>query len=51
MTHGELLVRLTGHEFAHWIAYYKLEAEDRERAQQKAEDQSRARHMAHGLRR
>jgi hypothetical protein len=51
MTHGELLVRMTGHEFASWIAYYKLEADEREKAQQRAEDQGRARSMAGRMRR
>jgi hypothetical protein len=42
---------MTGHEFASWIAYYKLEADEREKAQQRAEDQGRARSMAGRMRR
>jgi len=32
MTRRELLARMDVHEFAHWVALYRLEAKEAERA-------------------
>jgi len=50
MTRAELLRRMSAAEFAHWIAFYQIEAQERERSQQQAEDKARARAMAGRMR-
>jgi hypothetical protein len=50
MTRAELLRRMSASEFAHWAAFYNLEAYERKRAQQQAEDRAKARSMVRGLR-
>ena len=46
MTRAELQGRMSGSEFAGWIAYYNLEARDRERAEKRSRARSRARNMS-----
>jgi len=41
---------MSASEFAHWIAFYQIEANERERAQQQAEDKARARALASRMR-
>jgi len=42
---------MSASEFASWVALYQIEADERERAQQQAEDKARAQRMARSLRR
>lgn len=50
MTRAELCERISGAEFAYWMALYDLEAQERRRAQQDAEDKARARSLARSFR-
>jgi hypothetical protein len=50
MTRAELLSRMSSSEFAYWIAFYNIEAHERELAHQDAENKARARQMASRLR-
>lgn len=50
MTHAELLTRMSGDEFAHWIALFSIEIRERERAQKRAAGKSKARQMSQGVR-
>ena len=43
MTHGELLRRMSGDEFAHWIAFYRRRAREQERTARQARARSRRR--------
>jgi hypothetical protein len=46
MTRAELVQRMSASEFAHWIAFYNMEAHDREQAQKRAQRRSAARRMS-----
>jgi hypothetical protein len=46
MTRAELIGRISTREFSEWIAYYNLEAHDREQAQKRASRRSNARRMS-----
>jgi len=46
MTHAEMVGRMSGNEFAHWIAFLQLEAHDREQAQKRAQSRSAARKLS-----
>lgn len=48
MTRAELTERMSGSEFAHWIALYTIEEHERERAQRQAENKAKARRMSRG---
>ena len=50
MTRAELLLRMSGSEFAHWMALYQLEHREQQRAQQHAEDRAKAERMARSMR-
>lgn len=50
MTRSELLLRMSSHEFAGWIAFYNREQREQERAQQIAEDKARAKQLSKTLR-
>ena len=50
MTHRQLLSDMSVPELVHWMAFFKLEQLDRERAQQDAEDKAAAQRALRGLR-
>lgn len=50
MTHEELLRRMSGVEFAYWMALYREEHYEREKAQKQAAGRARARQMASTMR-
>lgn len=50
MTHAELIRRLSGSEFAYWIAFFQMEAHDQEQAHKRAANRSKAQQQAARLR-
>lgn len=40
---------MSASEFAHWLALYQLEHDERERAERDAADKAKARQMARGM--
>lgn len=42
MTHAELMSRMSTTEYIHWLAFFKLEQEDHDRAMQAAQDKADA---------
>ncbi len=50
MTRAELIHRVSTQEIIEWMAFFKLEQEDQQRASERAEDAATARQMARGLR-
>ena len=50
MTHEDLLRRMSGREFARWMALYRMEHAERQRAERDARGKSRARAMATRMR-
>lgn len=46
MTRAELVERLSASEFAHWIAFFQLEAYERERASKRAKNRAVAQRMS-----
>lgn len=46
MTRAELLTRMSGAEFAYWVAYHILERRDEERAQRQARNRQQATRMS-----
>lgn len=49
MTRAELLLRMSGSEFAHWIAYFQREHREQQDARDRAEGKARAQQMARKL--
>jgi len=49
MTRAELLRRMSASEFIHWCALYRIEAQERERAQRDAEDKAHAQRLARSM--
>ena len=50
MTHQQLVRTMSGEEFAHWIALYRIENAEREKAERDARGKARARQMASRMR-
>jgi len=46
MTRAELVHRMSGNEFAHWVAYEMLERRDEERALKRAQNRQKAARMS-----
>jgi len=42
MTRAELVTRMSGAEFAHWVAYHILERRDEERAMRRAKNRQQS---------
>lgn len=42
MTHAELLERMSGQEFAHWAAYFRIEGRENEERMSEAKNQGQA---------
>lgn len=42
MTRAEMISRMSGDEFAHWVAYHILERRDEERAMRRARNKQQA---------
>lgn len=51
MTRGELRERMTGNEFAYWIAFVGLEAKEQERAQKSAQNRAKAAQLSKSMNR
>jgi len=49
MTRAELVARMSGSEFAHWVAYHILERRDEERAMRQARNRQQALQMSRSL--
>jgi len=49
MTRAELVARMSGSEFAHWVAYFILERRDEERAMRQARNRQQALDMSRKL--
>jgi len=49
MTRAQLIASMSGNEFAHWIALYTIEHQERERERKRAEARSRAKRMSKSL--
>jgi hypothetical protein len=50
MTRAELLTRMSGNEFAHWVAYFILERRDEERAMRQQRNRQQALQMSRSAR-
>jgi hypothetical protein len=46
MTRAELVTRMSGSEFAHWVAYHILERRDEERAMRQARNKQQAQRLS-----
>lgn len=51
MTRAELLTRMSGSEFAYWVAYHILERRDEERALRDARNRQQAQRMSRAVNR
>ncbi len=49
MTRAELLLRMSGDEFAHWIAFYQREQREQREAQERAQDKAEAMRMSRSV--
>lgn len=49
MTRAELLLRMSGHEFAYWIAFYQRERREQDEAQDRVKDKAEAQRMARSM--
>lgn len=50
MTRAELTARMSGSEFAYWIALMNIEARERDKAQRGAQNKARAQQLAARMR-
>lgn len=49
MTRAELLLRMSGAEFAYWIAFYQREQREQKEAQDRAQDKAEAMRMSRSM--
>lgn len=49
MTRAELLRRMSVRELVEWIAFFKIEQEETQRAREDAEDRAKAQQMARSM--
>jgi len=47
MTHTHLVHSMSGDEFAHWVAFYNIEARERAKAERDARNKAKARRASH----